>query len=63
MRRQTILDLLHYRFEMEEYLALTIQIRLQTIDDEDELQQLIHHVVDITEAVQIFDHIPVKNGS
>ncbi|MEM7538305.1 MAG: hypothetical protein AAF639_39420 [Chloroflexota bacterium] len=62
-RRQTILQLLHHRFEIEEYLDLTIQIRLQTIEDEDELKQLINHVMDITEAVHIFDHMPVKNES
>ncbi|MEM7539499.1 MAG: hypothetical protein AAF639_45505, partial [Chloroflexota bacterium] len=62
-RRQMILELLHHRFELEEYLDLTIQIRLQTIDNEDELKQLVNHAMDITEAVHIFDHMPVKNGS
>ncbi|MEM7539871.1 MAG: cytosolic protein [Chloroflexota bacterium] len=60
-QREMILQLLHHRFQIEEYLSLMIEIRLQQVNDEDTFKQLINHAMDIDAVEQFLEFLPAEN--
>ncbi|MEM7539866.1 MAG: hypothetical protein AAF639_47360 [Chloroflexota bacterium] len=56
-QRETIISMLHHRFQVHEILSKQIQIYLDQIDEEKELDRLVNHAIDIDTPEQFLPYL------